>query len=43
VNCMSECVLNVLKGNMKLSVFNTCKLHKYKAARHKLGDRQVSL
>ena len=40
---MSECVLNVLKGNITLSVCNTCKLNKHKSTLRKVADRHVPL
>jgi len=43
VNCTSECVLNVLNGNIKLTGCNTRKLQKHKAALCKVADRHVSL
>ena len=43
VNCISECVLNVLNGNLKLSSSNTRKLQKNKSAHRKVADRNVSL
>jgi len=43
VNCISECVLNVLNSDIKFSTCNTRKLQKFKAALRKVADRQVSL
>jgi len=43
VNCISEFVLNVLNGNIKLSGLNTRKLKKCKSALCKVADRYVSL
>ena len=43
VICISECVLNVLNVNIKLSGFNTRKLQKQKAALRKAADRRVFL
>ena len=43
VNCISECVLNFLNGNIKLTVCNNRKLQKYKAAIRKVADRHVSI
>jgi len=43
VNCISECVLNVLNGNLKLSDCNTRKLQKHKSELRTVADRQVSL
>ena len=43
VYSISECVLNVLNGNIKLTGCNTHKLQKYKAAKRKVADRHVSL
>ena len=42
-NCISECVLNVPNGDMKLSSFSTRKLQKHKAALCKVADRHMSL
>jgi len=43
VNCIRECVLNVLKGNIKLPGCNTRKLNKHKAAPRKVAERHGSL
>jgi hypothetical protein len=43
VNCVSECLLNVLNGNIKLLGCNTRKLKKYMSALRKVADRHVSL
>ena len=43
VNCISECVLNVVNGNIRLSVCDTRKLQKLKAAIRMVVDRHVSL
>jgi len=43
VNCISECVLNVLNGNIKLTYCYTRKLQKHKAAIRKVSDRRVLL
>ena len=43
VNCISECLLNVLNGNLKLSDSNARKMQKYKCALRKVADRHVSL
>jgi len=43
VNCISECVLRVLNGNITLSGCNTRKLQKYKSALRKVADRHVSI
>ena len=43
VNCISECVLNVLTVNVKLSGCNTRKLKEHKPAVRKVADREVSL
>jgi len=43
VNCISECVLNVLNGNIKLTGCVTRKLQKHKAALRKISDRRVPL
>jgi len=42
VNCISECVINVMKGNIKLSDCKTRKLKKYKTALRKVADRHVA-
>jgi len=43
VNFISERVLNVLNGNIKLTVCNTRKLQKHKAAIRKVAERHLSL
>jgi len=43
VNCISECVLNVLNDNIKLAGCDTRKLQKHKAALRKVSDRRVPL
>jgi len=43
VNSISECVLNVLNGNIKLTRCNTRKLRKHKAALRKVACKQVPL
>jgi len=43
VNCISECVLNVLNGNIKLTGCDTRTLQKHKAALRKVSDRRVPL
>jgi len=43
VNCLSECFLNVLNGNIQLSVCNMGKLNKHKSAIRKVVDRHVPL
>jgi len=43
VNCINECVLNMLNGNLKFSDCNTRKLQKYKLALRKFAERNVSL
>ena len=43
VNSISECVLNVLNGNVKLSGCSTRNLRKYKALLRKVADRRVPL
>ena len=43
VNCISECVLNVPNGNLKLSDSYTRKLQKHKSALRNVADRHVSL
>ena len=41
VNCISEIILNVLNGNLKLSDCNKRKLKKYRAVLRKLADKRV--
>ena len=43
VICISECVLNVLNGNIRFSGCKTRKLKKYMSALHKVADRHVLL
>ena len=43
VNFISECFLNVLNGNVKLTGRDTHKLQKHKAALRKVADRHFSL
>jgi len=43
VNCISECILNVLHGNIKLTGCDTRKLQKHKAALRKVSDKRVPL
>jgi len=43
VNFISECVLNVLNGHIKLTGCDTRKLQKYKAALRKVTNRRVPL
>ena len=43
VNCIRECVLNVLIDNIKLSGCNTRKLKKLKDAIRKVAKRHVSM
>jgi len=43
VNCISECILNGLKGNIKLKGCDTRKLQKDNAALRKVSDRLVPL
>ena len=43
LNCISECVLNVLNGNVPLTGCVRHKLSKYKLALHKLLDKQVPI
>ena len=42
-NCISEGVLKVLNGNIKLSGCVTRKLQKHKTALRKISDRRVAL
>ena len=41
VNCISEIILNVLNGNLKLSDCKKRKLRKYRAILRKLADKRV--
>ena len=41
INCISEIILNVLNGNLKLSDCNKRKLKKYRAVIRKLADKRV--
>jgi len=43
VHCISECILNVLNGNIKLTDCDTRKLQKHKAALRKVSDMHVPL
>jgi hypothetical protein len=43
VHPMSECILNVLKGNVKLSHCAKRKLRKHKATLRKVADEHLSL
>jgi len=43
LNCKSECVLNVLNGNIKLTGCDRRKLQKYKAALRKVSNRRAHL
>jgi len=43
VNSISECILNVLNGNVKLSGCNSRKLRKYEALLRKVADKRVPL
>ena len=43
VHCISECVLNVLNGKIKLTGCDTRKLQKHKAALRKVSNRRVPL
>jgi len=43
VNSISECILNVLNGNVKLTGCNTRKLRKHKVTLGKVADRRVPL
>jgi len=41
VNSISECILNVLNGNVRLSGCSTRKLRKYKALLRKVADKRL--
>ena len=43
INSISECALNVLRGNVRLSECQKRKLHKHKAIIRKLGAKNVPL
>jgi len=43
VNSISECILNVLNGNVKLAGCNTRKLRKHRVTLRKIADKRVSL
>jgi len=43
MNSISDCILNVLNGNVKLTGCNTRKLRKYKVTRRKVADKRVPL
>jgi len=43
VNTMSECSLNLLRGNVKLKPFQKRKLGKHRVLLRKLADKRVSL
>jgi len=43
VNSIIECILNVLKGNVKLAGCNTRKLRKHKVTLRKVADKRVPL
>jgi len=43
VNCISECVLNVLNAEIALTVYDTRKLRKHKLALRKILDKQITL
>ena len=43
VHCISECILNVLNGNIKLTGSDMRKLQKHKAALCKVSDKHVPL
>jgi len=42
VNCISECILNNLNGNLKLTDCSKRKLRKHKTVLRKFADKQVS-
>ena len=43
LQCLSECALNVLKGNVKLTPGQKASLTKYKQKLRKLANKKVSL
>ena len=43
VNSISECILNVLNGNVKLAGCNTSKLRKHKDTLRKVADKRIPL
>ena len=42
IHCLSECCLNLLKGNLKLSKSDIHKLHRHANKIRKLGEKKVS-
>jgi len=42
VNCISECILNILNCNLKLTDCSKRKLRKHKTVLRKVADKQVS-
>ena len=43
MNCISECVLNVLNNNVALTVCVKCKLSKHKLALRKLLNKKLPI
>jgi len=42
VHCISECILNILNGNLKLTDCSKRKLRKHKTVLRKVADKKVS-
>jgi hypothetical protein len=42
LNCISECILNVLNGNLKVSDCAKQKLKKHKSVHRKVADKRVT-
>ena len=43
LHCLSECALNILKGNVKLKPSDKARLTKYRQKLRKVADKRVSL
>ena len=43
LQCLSECALNILKGNVKLKPSDKARLTKYRQKLRKVADKRVSL
>ena len=43
LQCLSECALNILKGNVKLKLSDKARLTKYRQKLRKVADKRVSL
>jgi len=42
LNCISECILNVLNGNLKVSDYAKQKLRKHKSVLRKVADKRLT-